>query len=72
MKTEMKLSINQKHYAMLQEVQINMFTYYADVNKQILYTDRDMKSGSPFHFLTKNEREQVENCLRFPKVKTEE
>jgi hypothetical protein len=57
---------------MLQEVQVNGFTYYADVNNQILYADRDRKSGSPFHFLTKNERQQVENSLRFPKTKTTE
>jgi len=53
---------------MLQEVQINGFRYYADFNNQILYTDRDKKSGTPFSFLTKNEKAQIEIELRFPSV----
>ena len=44
---------------MLQEIHINGFKYYADVNAQILYTDRDKKSGSPFTFLTANEQKQI-------------
>jgi hypothetical protein len=53
---------------MLQEVQLNLFRYYADVNNQILYTDRDKKSGTPFSFLSKSERQIVETQLRFPRV----
>ena len=56
---------------MLQQVNLNGFTYYADVNAQILYNDRDKKSGTPFHFLTRNEKEQVEKELRFPRKKKE-
>ncbi len=57
---------------MLQEIQINGFTYYADPNRQVLYADRDRKSGTPFQYLSKDEMRQVDNALRFPKVKTEE
>ena len=56
---------------MLQEVNINGFKYYADVNNQILYTDRDKKSGTPFSFLTKDENKQLQNELRFPRKETE-
>jgi hypothetical protein len=56
---------------MLQEVNINGFKYYADVNNQILYTDRDKKSGSPFSFLSANENKQLQNELRFPRKETE-
>jgi hypothetical protein len=56
---------------MLQQVNLNGFTYYADVNAQVLYNDRDKKSGTPFNFLTKNEKEQVEKELRFPRKKKE-
>ena len=52
---------------MLQEIHINGFTYYADVNNQILYADKNKKSGSPFSFLSKNEKQQMENELRFPR-----
>ena len=52
---------------MLQKVNINGFKYYADVNAQILYTDRDKKSGTPFSFLTKDENKQLQNELRFPR-----
>ena len=52
---------------MLQEIHINGFKYYADVNAQILYTDRDKKSGTPFSFLTKDENKQLQNELRFPR-----
>lgn len=52
---------------MLQKVHINGFEYFADVNAQILYTDRDKKSGSPFTFLTANEQKQLQNELRFPR-----
>ena len=54
------------------EVTINGCTWYADVKNRILYEDREKKSGSPFSFLTKNEMEQLERCLRFPKPKKEE
>jgi len=53
---------------MLQEVHVNGFVYYVDVNNRILYNDRDKKSGSPFSFLSKNEMEQVETELRFPRT----
>ena len=56
---------------MLQEVNINGFKYFADVNNQILYTDRDKKSGTPFSFLTKDENKQLQNELRFPRKETE-
>jgi ClpP class serine protease len=52
---------------MLQKVNINGFIYFADVNAQVLYTDRDKKSGTPFTFLTKDESKQVQNELRFPR-----
>ena len=51
------------------EVMINGFTYYADVRNRILYEDREKTKGTPFNYLTKNELEQVENQLRFPKPK---
>lgn len=57
---------------MLQKVYVNGFVYFADVNNQILYTDRDKKSGTPFSFLTKNEKSQIENELRFPRKEKEE
>jgi hypothetical protein len=57
---------------MLQKVLINGWEWFADVNAQILYTDRDKKSGTPFNYLTSNEREQVMNELRFPRTKKED
>jgi hypothetical protein len=57
---------------MLQEIHINGFKFYADVNAQILYTDRDKKSGSPFSFLSTNEKSILQNELRFPRKETEE
>lgn len=57
---------------MLQKVHINGFNYFVDVNAQILYTDREKKSGTPMSFLTKNEKEQVENELRFPRPEEKE
>ncbi len=57
---------------MLQQVNLNGFTYFADVNAQVLYNDREKKSGTPFSFLTRNEREQVEHELRFPRKKKTE
>jgi len=57
---------------MLQEVNVNGFTYFADVNDRILYTDRDKKSGTPFNYLTANEKKQMEDSLRFPRQKKEE
>lgn len=56
---------------MLQEVNINGFKYFADVNNQILYTDRDKKSGTPFSFLSSNEKTILQNELRFPRKETE-
>jgi len=53
---------------MLQQVNLNGFTYFADVNNQVLYTDRDKRSGTPFNYLTSNEREQVMHSIRFPRV----
>ncbi len=52
---------------MLQLVHINGFVWYADVNSQVLYADREKKSGSPFSFMTRNEREQMGRELRFPR-----
>ena len=57
---------------MSQEVHINGFTYYADVNNQILYENRDKKSGSPFTFLSKNDKQQLETELRFPRKSKKE
>jgi hypothetical protein len=57
---------------MLQEVHINGFKYYADVNNQVLYNDREKKSGTPFNYLTANEKSQMYNELRFPRKKVEE
>jgi hypothetical protein len=57
---------------MIQEISINGYKYYADIINRILYTDREKKSGTPFSFLTKNEKEQMENELRFPRKKKEE
>ncbi|MDD4922190.1 MAG: hypothetical protein PHS30_06905 [Bacteroidales bacterium] len=56
---------------MLQTVHINGFTWYADINCQVLYEDRDKKSGTPFSFMTENERKQMYNELRFPRVSYE-
>ena len=59
---------------MLQEIHINGFKYYADINTRILYTDKEKKSGTPFNYLTANEQKQLQNELRFPRkeVDTEE
>lgn len=57
---------------MLQKVHVNGFIYFADVNNQVLYTDRDKKSGTPFSFLTANEKSQIETELRFPRKEKEE
>ena len=57
---------------MLQKVHVNGFVYFAEVNNQVLYTDRDKKSGTPFSFLTENENKQVQNELRFPRKEKEE
>ena len=56
---------------MLQEVHINGFKYYADVNAQILYTDEEKKNGTPFNYLTTNEKTILQNELRFPRKETE-
>jgi hypothetical protein len=52
---------------MLQQVHINGFVWYADINCRVLYEDSEKTKGTPFSFLTKNEREQLENELRFPR-----
>lgn len=57
---------------MLREIKVNGFQYYADINNQILYQDKEKKSGTPFSFLTQNEKEQVEKELRFPRKKKED
>lgn len=51
----------------MNEVKLNGFTYYVDVKNHILFEDREQTKGTPFSFLTKNELEQVEKELRFPK-----
>lgn len=51
------------------EVKVNGYTYYADIRNRILYEDRDKKKGTPFNYLTKNELEQVEKEIRFPRPK---
>jgi hypothetical protein len=56
---------------MLQPVKLNGFVYFADVNNQVLYTDESKKSGTPFSFLTANEKQQIETELRFPRVEVE-
>ena len=56
---------------MLQEVHINGFKYYADVNAQILYADKEKKNGTPFNYLTVNEKTILQNELRFPRKETE-
>lgn len=53
----------------MKEVTLNGFNYYVDPVNRILYYDRDKKSGIPLSFCTKNEREQIETQLRFPRVK---
>ena len=69
----MKMNYKQLiHIQMLQTIHINGFQYFADINNQVLYLDRDKKSGTPFSFLTKNEKEQMYNELRFPRKKVEE
>lgn len=54
------------------EVWINGSLYYADIKNKILYIDRDRTSGTPFSFLTKNEMEQLEREVRFPRSKKTE
>ena len=51
------------------EVMINGFAYYVDIRNRILYEDREKTKGTPLNYLTKNELEQVENQLRFPRSK---
>jgi hypothetical protein len=57
---------------MLQKIHINGFKYYADVNARILYTDEEKKNGTPFNYLTADEKTQMENELRFPRKENEE
>lgn len=49
---------------MLQQVFINGFEFFVDTCNKILYSDREKKSGVPFNYMTKNEREQMERSLR--------
>ena len=51
------------------EVSINGYTYFADIRNRIPYEDRERTKGTPFNYLTKNESEQLEKELRFPKTK---
>jgi hypothetical protein len=53
----------------MNEVTVNGFTYYADIRNRILYDDKEKTSGIPFSYLTKNELEQVQKELRFPRSK---
>lgn len=55
--------------AQLHEVKINGYTYFADINNKILYESRSKKNGTPFSFLNKNDIEQLEKGIRFPKTK---
>jgi hypothetical protein len=57
---------------MLQIVHLNGYIWYADVNCRVLYEDSDKKSGTPFSFLTKDELQQVQNELRFPRLVEQE
>jgi len=54
------------------EVHVNGFIWYADVRNRVLYEDREKTRGTPFSYLTKNDLEQVENELRFPRSKKED
>jgi hypothetical protein len=56
---------------MLQIVHINGYVWYADCNCQVLYEDRDKTKGTPFSFMTENERKQMYNELRFPRITAE-
>ena len=57
---------------MLQTVIINGYKYFADINNQILYFDKDKKSGVLFSFLSENDKKQMNNELRFPRKIEEE
>jgi hypothetical protein len=57
--------------AQLHEVKINGFSYFADINNKILYESRNKKNGTPFSFLTKNETQQLEKEIRFPRTRKE-
>ena len=54
------------------EVHVNGFIWYADIHNRVLYEDREKTRGTPFSYLTKNDLEQVENELRFPRSKKED
>lgn len=54
------------------EIWINGFQYYADIQNKILYLDRDKINGTPFSFLTKNEMDQINKELKFPKINKNE
>lgn len=51
----------------MNEVHINGHIWYADIVNRILYEDKEKTKGIPFSFLTKNESEQLENEIRFPR-----
>lgn len=57
--------LNEKHDNLV-KVKINGYTYYADDTKRILY-DEDKKNGVNYDKLTKNEREQLYNEIKFPR-----
>jgi hypothetical protein len=54
------------------EVNVNGHKWFADTQTKILYEDKEKTKGTPFSFLTKNELEQVEREIRFPRTKTTE
>jgi hypothetical protein len=54
------------------EVNVNGYKWFADTQAKILYEDKEKTKGTPFSFLTKNELEQVEREIRFPRPKTSE
>ena len=52
----------------LNEVRINGFVYYADLNKRVLYVDKERTSYTQFSFLTSNERSQLMNEIFYPRA----
>ena len=56
----------------MNEVSVNGYTYFVDTKERIMYVDREKTNGTPFNYLTKNELEQVEREIRFPRKKKEE
>mgnify|MGYP000951272782 CR=1 FL=1 len=54
------------------EVMINGFVWFFDFKTKILYEDREKTKGTPMSFMTKNEMEQLEKEIRFPRKKVKE